>query len=219
MRNTRAADAAHTRDTAAIALRFGRAPGAWSFLGHAAALLRRPLTPDSSFLPNGFLPNGPWFSLPVNDPSRETAGARVVPLTARTVAARCMRLRTHRQNLVVWNSAARPVGRPGAPKFARPARTRRTHRRIRTGVLLAVLGVVHLVRAVLIRRWAWLLLAGAALTTVGLTLPSAVAFICGMLVLLRGVAVTLGVSELRRRRDGEPAGAPDFFGFGTRPYR
>jgi cytochrome P450 len=37
------ADAAHTRDTATGALRFGRAPGAWPFLGHAVALLRRPL--------------------------------------------------------------------------------------------------------------------------------------------------------------------------------
>jgi len=43
MRDTRSADAAHTRDTATGALRFGRAPGAWPFLGHAVALLRRPL--------------------------------------------------------------------------------------------------------------------------------------------------------------------------------
>jgi hypothetical protein len=43
MRYTRPADAAHTRDTATGALRFGRAPGAWPFLGHAVALLRRPL--------------------------------------------------------------------------------------------------------------------------------------------------------------------------------
>lgn len=82
-----------------------------------------------------------------------------------------------------------------------------------------MLGVVHLVRAVRARRGARLLLAGAVLTIVGLTLPSAVAFICGMMVLLRGVAVSLGVSDLRRRRYGEPAGAPDFFGFGTLPFR
>ena len=43
MRNTRSADAAHTRDTVTAALRFGRAPGAWPFLGHAVALLCRPL--------------------------------------------------------------------------------------------------------------------------------------------------------------------------------
>ena len=43
MRHTPSADAAHTRDTATTAMRFGRAPGAWPFLGHAVPLLRRPL--------------------------------------------------------------------------------------------------------------------------------------------------------------------------------
>jgi len=130
-----------------------------------------------------------------------------------------MRRRTHRQTLVVWSSPARPVRRPGVPGRTRRARPGRIRRWIRTGAQLAALGVVHLVRAVWTRRWARLLLAGTALTTVGLTLPSAMALICGMLVLLRGVAVALGVSQLRRRVDGEPAGAPDFFGFGTPPHR
>jgi len=130
-----------------------------------------------------------------------------------------MRRRTHRQILVVWSSPARPVRRPGVQGRTRPARPGRTRRRFRIGAQLAALGVGHLVRAVWLRRWARIVLAGTALTTVGLTLPSAVAFICGMLVLLRGVAVALGVSQLRRRLDGEPAGAPDFFGFGTPPHR
>ena len=123
-------------------------------------------------------------------------------------------MRTHRQNLVVWTSSARP----GSPRFTRHRRLRRTRRWIRTGTLLAMLGVLHLVRAVRVRRGARLLLAGAVLTVVGLTLPSGVTFICGMLVLLRGVAVSLGVSEPRRRY-GEPAGAPDFFGLATLPFR
>jgi len=123
-------------------------------------------------------------------------------------------MRTHRQNLVVWSSSARP----GSPRFTRP-RIRRTRRWIRTGTLLTVLAVLHLVRAVRVRRGARLLLAGAALTIVGLTLPSGVTVIGGMLVLLRGVAVSLGVSEPRRRRYGEPAGAPDFFGLATLPFR
>jgi hypothetical protein len=124
-------------------------------------------------------------------------------------------MRRHRQNLVVWSSSARP----DSPRFTRQRRLRRTRRWIRTGALLAVLGVLHLVRAVRARRGTRLLLAGAVITVVGLTLPSGVTFIWGMLVLLRGVAVSLGVSEPRRRRYGEPAGAPDFFGLATLPFR
>jgi Cytochrome P450 len=42
-RNTRSADGADTDHGAAAAMRFGRAPGAWPFLGHVVALQRRPL--------------------------------------------------------------------------------------------------------------------------------------------------------------------------------
>jgi cytochrome P450 len=42
-RPTPTADPAPAGDAPATALRFGRAPGAWPFLGHAVALLRRPL--------------------------------------------------------------------------------------------------------------------------------------------------------------------------------
>ena len=48
-----------------------------------------------------------------------------------------------------------------------------------------------------------------ALTVAGVALPSGMAVVAGLLILLRAVAVTLGVSEPRRRAD--------FFGFGTRP--
>ena len=44
VRHTQSADAPPAGDAPATALRFGRAPGAWPFLGHAVALLRRPLT-------------------------------------------------------------------------------------------------------------------------------------------------------------------------------
>ena len=50
----------------------------------------------------------------------------------------------------------------------------------------------------------------------GIALPSGLAVIAGILILLRGVAVILGVSEPRRRDGG--LGRADFFGFGTRPY-
>jgi len=135
-----------------------------------------------------------------------------------------------RRNLVVWSSATGPAGWHGvgwqgvgwqaAPAFARPARTTRIRRLIRTGALYAVIGLIRLARAVRTRRHR-LLLAGTVLTVAGIALPSGMAVIAGILVLLRGVAVTLGVSDPRRRLDGAPGWAPggaDFFGFGTRPY-
>jgi len=128
-----------------------------------------------------------------------------------------MRPRMRRRNLVVWSSSARSVGRHGAPAFARPARTTRIRRLIRTGALYAVIGLFRLARAVRARRHGRLLLAGAVLTAAGIVLPSGMAVIAGTLILLRGVAVTLGVSEPRRRLDDAP-GRADFFGFGTRPY-
>ena len=90
-------------------------------------------------------------------------------------------------------------------------------RLIRTGALYAVIGLFRLARAVRARRHGRLLLAGAVLTAAGIVLPSAMAVIAGTLILLRGVAVTLGVSEPRRRLNDAP-GRADFFGFGTRPY-
>lgn len=128
-----------------------------------------------------------------------------------------MRPRSHRQDLVVWNSSAGSADRNGALRFTRLARTRRIRRCIRTGALLAVISLMRLARAVCARPAARLALAGAVLTVAGVTLPSAVTVISGMLVLLRAVAVTLGVSELKRRLDGKPAGGADYFGFGTPP--
>ena len=122
-----------------------------------------------------------------------------------------MRPRSRRRNLVVWTSSAGPAARPG-PR-ARP-RTTRIRRRVRTCALLALLGLISLARAVRAPR---LLLAGAVLTAAGIVLPSAMAVIVGTLIMLRRVAVTLGVSEPRRRLDDAP-GRADFFGFGTRPY-
>ena len=131
-----------------------------------------------------------------------------------------------RRNLVVWSSATGPAGWHGvgwqgvgwqaAPAFARPARTTRIRRLIRTGALYAVIGLIRLARAVRARRHR-LLLAGTVLTVAGIALPSGMAVIAGILILLRGVAVTLGVSEPCRRLDDAP-GRADFFGFGARPY-
>jgi len=59
--------------------------------------------------------------------------------------------------------------------------------------------------------------AGAVLTVAGIMLPNGVIQISGMLVLVRGVAVALGVSERHRRPGGEPAGV-DVAGFRTPPW-
>jgi hypothetical protein len=89
-------------------------------------------------------------------------------------------------------------------------------RRIRTGALIAVIGLVRLARVVRTRPGLAFLLAGAVLSVTGNMLPSGAVFIAGMLVFLRGAAVLLGVSE-PRRPGGQRAGRADFFGFGTPP--
>jgi len=78
-----------------------------------------------------------------------------------------MRLRSHRRNLVVWSQSAGSVGRYGAPPFTR---TRRIRSWIRTGALLTVIGLVTLARARRVRWRLLLMLAGGALTVVGVML-------------------------------------------------
>jgi hypothetical protein len=116
---------------------------------------------------------------------------------------------------VVWSSSA---GLPAIPVRRRIRRSRRTvlRRRIRTGALIAIIGLVRLARLVRARRGLAFLLAGALLSVAGNVLPSGVVFIAGMLVCLRGAAVLLGVSE-PHRPGGQPTGRADFFGFGTPP--
>ena len=121
-----------------------------------------------------------------------------------------MRLRLHRHDLVVWSSSAGPASRCGAPRFTRHTRATRIRRRIGTGVLFTVFGLMRLACAVRARRGARLLLAGAVLTVAGSIVSSPVTVICGTLVLLRGVAVALGVSDPHHT-------AADFAGFKTPP--
>jgi hypothetical protein len=120
-----------------------------------------------------------------------------------------MRPRSHRHDLVVWRSSAGPASRCG-PRFTRHTRARRIRRRIDTGVLFAVFSLIRLARAIRARRGARLLLAGAVLTVAGSIVPSPVTVICGILVLMRGVAVAFGVSEPHHT-------AADFAGFRTPP--
>jgi hypothetical protein len=92
-----------------------------------------------------------------------------------------------RRNLVVWSSSAVPAQR---------RRTGRRGRRIRwwlrTGALLAVIGVLRLARTARTRWEPVSLLAGAVLTVAGLMMSTAAAFFAGLLVLiatlLKGIA-------------------------------
>jgi hypothetical protein len=126
-----------------------------------------------------------------------------------------MRPRWRRQNLVMWSSSTAPAGRYRAPSGTRLGRTRRIRSWIRTAALVAVVGLVGLAGAVRSRRGATLVLAGAGVTAAGSILPNGVVVIFGMLVLLRGVAVALGVSEPHRGPHGAAARRMDVFGFGT----
>ncbi len=79
-----------------------------------------------------------------------------------------MRLRSRRRNLVILSTRAIPSGNFGARERARPARRRR-FRFMRTGVLLAVIGVMRLAQ---IMRFHWRIslgLSGALLEVLGLT--------------------------------------------------
>ena len=126
-----------------------------------------------------------------------------------------MRPRWHRKMPVVWSSSYDP---PGIPVRRRIRRSRRRvlRRRIRTGALIAIVGLVRLARVVRARPGLAFLLAGALLSVAGNVLPSGAVFIAGMLVFLRGAAVLLGVSEPHRPGD-QPGGRADFFGFGSPP--
>ena len=118
---------------------------------------------------------------------------------------------------MVWSSSAGPPGVPVRRRIRRSQRRvqrRVLRRRIRTGALIAIIGLVRLARGVRARPGLAFLLAGVLLSVAGNMLPSGAVFIAGMLVFLRGAAVMLGVSE-PRRPGGQPAGGADFFGFGT----
>ena len=112
-----------------------------------------------------------------------------------------MRLRAHRRNLVVWSTSVGSAGRFGAPRLTQLTRTKRIRRRIRTGVLLTVIGLVNLARAV---RPRWPLLAGVVLTAVGVTLRGsawgAVLLLPGLMFLLSAPLIPASPDAGRRRR-------------------
>ena len=105
-----------------------------------------------------------------------------------------MRIRPRRGNFVVWSSSGVPGGRSSA---RRPARSRRIRWWLRTGTLLALIGVVRLARAVRVHWEPVSLVAGGLLMVIGFVLPAAsVAYLFGMLVLV--IALLTGIKTKGR---------------------
>ena len=99
-------------------------------------------------------------------------------------------MRSRRRNIVVWSSSAVPAGRTadeGVTRFARG----RIRWWLRTGGLLAVIGVMRLARILRARWEPAFLIAGALLTVIGVMVPNAVALLSGVpvlfFVLLKGL--------------------------------
>ena len=92
-----------------------------------------------------------------------------------------MRLRSRRRTMVAWSSSSSGrVARHGVHVITRSTRARRIRWRVRTVVLLAIIGVLRLARTY--PRPA-LSLAGTAVTVAGITLPSGAVLVSGFVVL------------------------------------
>ena len=108
-----------------------------------------------------------------------------------------MGLRPRRGNLVILSSSGSPDGGSWA---WRPARPRRIRPFLRTGMLLALIGLMRLARATRTRWEPVSLIAGATLTVIGFEVPAAsAAFLVGILVLV--VTLLKGIAT-----KGRPAG-------------
>jgi hypothetical protein len=104
-----------------------------------------------------------------------------------------MTLRPRRGYLVVWSSS----GVPGGGSRARPSRARRIRWWLRTGTLLALIGVMRLARAIWVHGEPVALVVGGLLMVIGFVLPAAsVAFFPGMMVLL--IALLKGIKTKGR---------------------
>ncbi len=115
-----------------------------------------------------------------------------------------MRMRPRRRNLVVWRQSAGSSSWYASPPSTRAKRMRRW---IRTGVLLALIGLMPLARAVWARRWQ--LLAGCALTIVGLMFrggEASIVLMPGLLFLLSAPLVPAANRTRRSELERELAG-------------
>ena len=95
-----------------------------------------------------------------------------------------MRLRPRRRTMVVWSSSPGRAARHSVQEMSRPVRAGRIRWWLRTGVLLAIIGLMRLARAARKYPRPALSLAGTAVTVAGISLPSGVVLVSGILVLL-----------------------------------
>ena len=94
-----------------------------------------------------------------------------------------MRLRSRRRTIVAWSSSSGRVARHGLHVTTRSTRTGRIRWWVRTGVLLAIIGVLRVARTARTYPRPAISLAGTAVTVAGLTLPSRAMLVAGFLVL------------------------------------
>jgi len=94
-----------------------------------------------------------------------------------------MRLRSRRRTMVAWSWSSGRVARHGVHVARRSTRAARIRWWVRTGVLLAIIGVLRLARTARTYPRPALSLAGTAVTVAGITLPSRTVLISGFLVL------------------------------------
>jgi len=110
-----------------------------------------------------------------------------------------MERRSHRRGLVVWRQSADPAEGYGGPRSARLARTGPIRRCIRTGWLLAVIG---LMRLAVHPRWR-AIVAGGVLTAVGVILrsgPGGLVLLPGLLLLFYAPLILDSPYSDRKRR-------------------
>ena len=116
-----------------------------------------------------------------------------------------MRMRSHRRRLMIWTPPGGRTDGYGVPAFTRLPRPRPIRRCLRTGALLAVVGITRLARTMRARWGSLFLIAGTLLVIIGITLSSAGAFVPGLLVLL--VGLTRGVERSHCRAADQMTGA------------
>ena len=94
-----------------------------------------------------------------------------------------MRLRSRRRTTVAWSSSSGHAARHGVHVVTRSTRAGRIWWWVRTGVLLAIIGVLSVARTARTHPRPAISLAGTAVTLAGLTLSSRAVLVAGFLVL------------------------------------